>query len=80
MSDSRAVITKHISSNNPDLLTKDCSSVQLYGESSYVTTWGEQIPGKDICLTTPGFTAAVSGYIDWKKENVKGHERFTLLS
>lgn len=80
MSNSRAAITKHISPNNPDLQTKECSSVQPYGESSYVTTWGEQIPRKDICLATSGFTAAISGYIDWKKENGKGHEHFALPS
>lgn len=65
---------------NPDLQTKDCLSVQPCGESSYVTPWGEQIPGKDICPTTPGFIAAVSGYIGWKRENEKGHEHVTLLS
>lgn len=42
MSDSRAMITKHVSPNNPDLQTKDCSPVQPYGESIYVTTRGEQ--------------------------------------
>lgn len=43
-----------------------------------VATWGEQILGKDICTTTPTFTATVSTYIGWRGE--KGKDvNFTLL-